>query len=415
MRPASLLNLKLGLTLPLVVFSPVLFFAHGVVWTKLGYSSATLIYGNKLVGLFIIAAVVGNYGTKIFLRETSEVLGIATLLVTLGCLAPFAYEDKINWFYYTADAVGLIATFLYFFCIFFLLVKRIISVDYLYRLLTLHMAVICGAIVCNYILSAGEKVSIPPEIHYPLAVYLVGALLGRRKSSRLGLITTAVVLTGIIMAQFRINLLIVLSGIILVVTRRFFLGHWRLNLRKLFPIISVALLLSVSFSEKLIDRIQSIALVSAEEASFQTPFSDASANQRFAEADLVLKELSRQPFYVYLIGKGSGAEYSNDNGAIPHYPERQHHVHMTPLVVLLRSGILGLCIYLLPLLLAIYTAFNRNVDLFIASAGVILTYLALMTDQYLYWSPTYGISLAVWLYVWRSTCGQRVGSTEFGY
>jgi hypothetical protein len=388
-----------GLKIYLLVLLPSIFFVHGLFWTYRGENIALLVYGAKLSSIITFIPVLFSCKPlSIFRRENGYLLLILASLLVIGLVTPFIIGGQINWFYFASDTIGVIVTFLYIFCVYFFLISERLSLTTLLALLFKSMGLVCLGISINYMLSRGGKVSIPSEIHYALAIYIAAGLSGFILKFYHTVTFGAIVAAGVVMAQLRINLIVAAAAIICTIVWRFLVGKWRFNTVKLCGCIFLCAAIVHTFSDQLVDRIQSLNIVGDD---LQFEFTDSSANQRFSEASLIFRELESAPFYTFFTGKGFGALYANTHSLIPHYGERQHHAHMTPLVVLLRHGLFGLIIYMVPLLLATRTLFTRCRILFTVSLGVVLSYIALMSDQYLYWSPTFGTAVALLLYVRR--------------
>jgi len=312
---------------------------------------------------------------------------------------PFWVGEKINWFYFFGDAVGASATFFYFFYLYYLLERKLVFIEQVYKII-IHSAILISiGIIFNYFLSGGGKVSIPPEIHYSLAIYFVSLGIGYRFGKQMKVWYIAIIVLAIIVSIFRMNLIIsagsLIVGYLWSIFRKGKLGIRTFVLGCLFIAITIFF-----FGPVLEERFSSLAI--SEDVSSDNVFMDESANQRFLESTLVLLEMENQNILTLILGKGFGAEYTNVGRIIEHYPERQHQLHMTITSVFLRNGILGLIIFLIPVAFIVFDVFTRNQRLFAASIGLLFTYIALMTDQYLYWGLLYSISLSIWLYSRRN-------------
>jgi O-antigen ligase len=163
----------------------------------------------------------------------------------------------------------------------------------------------------------------------------------------------------------------------------------------------------VLFRDKLIDRFQSVGLEETVDVSTGQVFTDPSAASRFLEGLLVVRELETHRRAI-LLGKGFGGTYENFDNLIPHYPQRQHHAHNSVLTILLRNGLVGvIAIFSIPLVL-VFDMLRKDRERFVAAHGLLMTYVALMTDQYLYWGLLYGLSFALWWHARRAPAAVSV-------
>lgn len=375
---------------------------HFLIWNYFEVSSSLVIYGIKLSGLLIILTFFLKLKINPFKhRENVFILISMILLVFWGLVMPIVNNDAINWFYYISDSLGLLATFFYFFIFYHLLEKKYIIIDDLYNLSVHSMVIISCIIILGYILSGGHKVSIPPEIHYALAIYFSSFAIRAKIRKFHSFFFLAIVGLGVVVSLLRMNLLIALLSFIVSYFWQLFFLKKNINIKSPILIIIIGIVFFSFFSEIFLDRMDSLTLSEDFGSSSETVFADNSANQRFLEATIVLMEMEQQSYITWLFGKGFGAEYKNFNGLVEHYLERQHHAHITVVAVLLRNGLLGVIIYIIPLILSLITLLTKNKSLFISTIGLLFSYFAMMTDQYLYWGLHYSLAMSIWIYSWR--------------
>ena len=383
----------------LVIIVPVLLTTHGLIWGSLGTSSSAMVYGVKLSSLLFIFIMMINLGTKpIFFKKNSKNLNFFLLIFLTGLLTPFVIQDKLNFFYYLSDSIGFLILFLTIFYVRFLLEKKIIEVKDLYNVLIWSMFLISLGIIVNYFLSGRGKVSIPPEIHFALAIFFCSYFIGYRFSKLHKLFTLLLILVAVFLSQFRMNMVIAFGSILIGYLWSMKVGSNKEVFKKIIILGFLVFTVFYMFSDILIDRLDSIKLSDDFGSDITTVFEDKSANQRFIESYLVLKEMDDYEFLIKFLGKGFGAQYTNIGNVIPNYPLRQHHVHNTIMTLYIRNGLMGILIFLLPTIYMVKGFFSKKRNFFLITVGMLFAYVALGTDQYIYWGLNFGICIAIFQY-----------------
>ena len=376
-------------------FFPVFFSFHGVQWVLSGESSSILVYLLKLSYVPYIL------GMMIKVRRLSFPNGFGALVVfflilvfIFGLVVPLFDLQNINLFYYISDIIGFCFTFLVFSFTLTGLIKEKISKDYLFKIIKNSTLIVSFIIIVYWFLSGGDKVSIPPEIHYGVALCVSAAILGLYPFKGRRMFPIIIILIACILSLQRINVLVVIFSM-------FF--AWLSTLKSLYTfvkkgLILVLFMLPVGYlaSEFLEDLISSASFSFSSEQAIE--FKDSSANQRILEAILITKELAYMPKYYWIFGKGFGAEYKNRDGLVGHYKEIVHQAHCTFFVVLLRHGFMGVFLFCLIGFLGLKNLMSSNLYSKVYSIGLLCTYLALIFDQYVYWGTLFGISVSTCFY-----------------
>lgn len=414
--------IKLSLLISFAIVNPAILLLHGYYWVTEWESQAFLVYALKLSPLLYLAAslfTIGRPGIKALFSTTFA--KIASAIMFLGLATPWVLGSQPSLFYYVGDMVGIAVTFGYFAVTAYLLNGP--NADDLrtaiFRHIIVGAAVTSLVIVLIYIWSGGEKVSLPPDIHYGLALGVVLYLTS--DFARLHLQKTAYLLAaGVGAAQFRMNLLIFVAGIV---------AAWvfTIKVRKksaLLRLVATSLLVMTAilpFSEsvnKTMDRLSLVTWSPMEAFSLirrNAPIlgsqRDAAlkrgqaVDQRYVEAVMVLEEMNRRPV-SFLTGYGFGATFDNSLSTLAGHPVKEHSVHNSIFAIMLRNGIIGVGLFLLPAFYAVYSVFRmQDRSTFAATVGLLAIYLACMTDQYVYWGSYLGIAVAM---VWGAPF-RRVG------
>lgn len=381
------------------VLIPALMTVHAVIWYGRAVSSSAAVYGLKLVGAGFLVVFLLRYRPSALVRRSLLPVWVpAVLLFVTGVLTPIGFLSETEPGYYLTDAVGWLATPAYIGAIYFLLRRGYVTLEALFDLLTWATAIVCFGLLVAWFLTGGEKVSIPPDIHLGIAVTLARWLTARGGNRAVHHATVAVILLGVAASAFRMNYVVTM----LTIAAGIGWSLWRQPApRALLRAVGVAALLGLvvlGFWQQVRGRVESVALAGEVDLAAGQVVADRSAGQRFLEGVLIADEVSQAPLAL-VAGKGFGATYANTGGLIPHYPARQHNAHSTILVVLLRSGLLGVLIVFSVPFLALRDVVSRERDRFVAGLGMLMTYVALMTDQYLYWSLSFGMAFAMWWFV----------------
>jgi hypothetical protein len=450
-----------GLALPFVLLNPVLLLLHGFIWTTSGgVSSALIVYLMKLTPLiFAVLAIVavGAGGLQQILRSRLIVC-LAGLLV-LGAISPLFYEDRPSLFYWLADAAGLSALFCYALLTRQLLRSDLKIKEIIHRVIIAGAAatsiVICGL----WVWSGGGKVSIPPDINYGIALTFV-LYFSEKKEAFNPKVAPFVVAAGVAASMFRMNMILALAagtaGLLWSLVygggrRRFWrlaeatlmiafvvvlfhqtLGETisRLNLRNWNPLGAIEVVVSEQedSSEGKAASDESISSERSNESERPieqensheeeaTPQAATNSNhpemkvlvensraatdgieQRYVEAVLVIEELQKHPA-SFLTGRGFGASFENVDNVLGGHGAREHSVHNSIFAILLRSGLIGVVIFLTLPVLALRSLFQFRwkFDIFVPTIALLAIYLACMTDQYVSWGGYLGIAAGVWL------------------
>lgn len=387
-RSALLIAFPLGIAL------------HGLVWVTMGHSYAPAIYAMKLVFLpFLLVALLTTWRDLFSCRRFWVYCASCAPLFVGSLLAPIALDTAINRFYYVTDFAGIGVTLSAVAISYVLLRRGDMGIADLERISAIYLVIISIYIMFYFVLSGGGKVSVNPEMSFPMALvvgaYLVPTSDGYQPPFWIILLTAL----ACAVSQLRENLaLFVLLAAICIVRGAFYDINWR---NVALYILSAVFVLLVT-PDLIADRIQTIefgrgsapSFGGASANPFQVSFADASAKQRMVEVRLMYEEMLLRP-WSFVFGQGFGATYLNEGGVLVFYGERVHNAHSTPFVVYFRNGLYGLLLYAVPISIAASSIFRRNEIVFRASLCVVAVYAALMGNQYLYWSVPIGVSIAL--------------------
>lgn len=395
----------LRITLELVI--PILLFLHGLDWiiqNKTGVSSVNgdiCLYLIKISPIPFLLLSINNYGIKPFLLKSTFCINLLFLFLFLfGLLNPFFSKFEISFFYYLSDFFGLLILLLSINIFTYALLKKHISLSFLFSTYFKSLFSICIVIFLYSILSFGQKVSIPPEIHFHISIFM-GMIFFRFDGFRIGKVKLFFIIAAIVLSQMRIYLIILfLSGILFLFFYLFIQKKWKLFGKNL-PLILLVISMIVLFAgDTILERINSVNTIQDSSIYDDEFFEDASAQQRLIEATSIFKKIENSSTYYLVFGQGFGAQYdlvSIDGSKI------KHHSHVAYISILFRNGILGLCILIVPLIQLIKNLFTKNLLQYFISTALLLTYFAFLTDQYIYWGFTFAIAISMFNFVRSNT------------
>lgn len=386
---------------------PALMAVHSVIWYGTGVSSAVAVYALKLVTLSVIAVVLLRYRIGPMLSRPLRPLLLGSTAVLLGSvIATAIHYDEVSLAYALSDAAGWLATTGYIVVLFYALRRGLLPVEDLFGALRWGTVIVCCGFIIAWAMTGGEKVSIPPDVHLGVALTLGRWLTARGTRRPVEHLLILVIVIGVVASAFRMNYVVTVFTILVSITWILVRDADLRRIGRVAIILCVVAATAIGFREQVRGRLESFALSSTVDIRSGEVLSDRSAGQRFVEGVLVIDEVIGSPVAL-IIGKGFGATFDNSAGLIPHLDDQVHNVHSTPLTVLLRSGGLGLVLLLAVPLIACRDLFTRDPDLFVAALGLLASYLALLTDQYLYWSLSFGTAFALWLHARQGLARRR--------
>jgi hypothetical protein len=367
---------------------PLFFLLHGWIWVSTGVSSALMVYLIKLSYLPIVVSLSFSSG---FSKDVFPVL-IGMLLIICGLLGSIFSIQDLGVKYFLADLFGFIVLWLS-----FLAVSSYVKQgnEYWWRMVSWIVGstfMVSIVVVIYYFASGGDKVSIPPEIHFGAAIIIGLLLFYPDQRTTTNLIKFGVILAACILSQQRINFLVIFVPVFVFVLHR--VRNPLALFRFFLALLIVALVIFFVFHSLFLNLFMRMKFdISVGGISFQ----DNSANQRFIEAKLIMEEVGRLPMFQVLVGKGFGAEYANTGDVSVHL------AHSTPFVLLLRNGVIGVFLFFVICFSALSRLFRSNQHA-VASCGVLAMLMAMMFDQYVYWGFLFAASLALCLYIKSDPC-----------
>jgi hypothetical protein len=386
--------------LGLAILFPITALVHGFLWVTQGASSPIAVYMLKIafVPFFvcgILLDVDGAFSNK--LKTSLSIL--CTFLFLIAFIVPFVMIDQeLNTFFFVSDILGYFTTAGSLLIFIGLLQSGRMTPSQLFTINRAFLLAMSSMIIGYYFLSNGDKVSIPPEMHLAIVFYFSAFFFKLEDERSNSLIVTIIILAACGLSQFRMNIVVVGATAAICLARSVFISGRSVRPMRVVALIAVMALSFPIYGDAVIERLETFELATNVPASnADDVFADASINGRFVERAMVLKEFDFEP-QLQIFGKGFGATYDNRYGQLATSGAEAHHVHSTPYVVILRHGYFGLLIYLIPLIGACISIFSKDDLLFRASLGVVLFYVALMADQYLYWGFNYASAIALWLY-----------------
>lgn len=380
---------------------PLLIAVHGGYWVIYHQSLAPVVYAMKLVFLpFLAVGAIVVYRRVLVDKTAFLVAALVVPLFLLSLVSPFVTGGGLGFYYFT-DAAGFIVSVGSVIVIYLLLRGHHLTVALFEKLLTWFLVIVSAYTIFYYYFSGGMKISITPEMQIPMAVAMGAYFFPGKFGYRPPVWLFFLVALACAHSLLRENIFVFsLLGMACMCGSFFYSVERGRILRFLFAVFFAFI---VCFFLGVVDfswgSSFSAAMHKHHEAGNAVAVMrvDGSVMQRYDEAALVFKEMSKAPF-SFLLGKGFGATYENVDGVLLYYGERVHNIHSTPIAVYYRNGLYGIIVYLIPGIAAAFTIFSRNPFVFRTSLCVGILYATLFFNQYLYWNVQYGLAVAMWLY-----------------
>jgi hypothetical protein len=376
------------------VLIPLFFAFHALIWIiyqRYGIQSSLgnfLLYSWKLATfiLFIVALNVDRFRVKKNVKQIFFFYA-TSLIIFFGLINPLIFGE-FNLFYYFADAFGLVSFVYLFWFIRHAVIKSFLSLAELVNPIIKSTKRISLIIIVYSIISNFDKVSIPPEIHFGLAL-TIGFFFVKKSDIRVDFGTIVLLMIASILSLMRIYLVVfIVSALYSVFT--YLKSSMGLKKKiRIVSLVSIVFLLSYIIAGDIVqERLNSMAFVGSSESVLESEndfFTDNSIETRFLEAKYIQQSIQQSNFFFLFFGRGFGAEYDYLFG-------KKHHSHIAYVSILFRNGVVGLILFLLIVLYSL-KIFSKNEFSRIFGLSMLVTAFALFTDQYVY----YGLHLSVCL------------------
>ena len=295
---------------------------------------------------------------------------------------------EFNVFYYFADAFGLVSFVYLFWFIRRAIIKSFLSIAELVNPIIQSTKRISLIIIFYSIFSNFDKVSIPPEIHFGLAL-TIGFFFAKKSDIRVDLGTLILLLIASILSLMRIYVVVFIVSTLFSVLSYLKSSMGVKSKIRIVSLLSIGFLLTyITAGDIVQERFKSMALVGSSESALESEnefFTDNSIETRFLEAKYIQQSIQQTNLYFLFFGRGFGAEYDYLFG-------KKHHSHVAYVSVLFRNGVIGLILFFIIVLFSL-KIFSGNEYLRIFGLSMLVTAFALITDQYVY----YGLHLSVCL------------------
>lgn len=384
------------ISIPLVVLFPMAFFFHGYYWHNFGESNVFLVYSMKLCFIFLFLLYFRIQLAKLLFAE-KFIFFVFIFVIVFSLLSSLINSYLISFKYFFFDIFGLLIVAFYYIIIRSYIEYSPNNYEKLLKIISNSTMTVSLVVIFYFFYSGGAKVSIPPEMHMGLSLVLL-LFLYSSKRSKMDYIRLLIVITAGFLSLQRIYIIIVFIT----------LFFWLFDLSKprIWKILTMllCLVMALALKDQALLLLESRNMVFTFGGEGLLSFQDGSANQRFVEAKLVFDTIKNSDYsaFSWLFGLGFGAEFVNSSNSLPHKGEFIHHVHVTPVLLILRNGFLGLLLFLIPLLLSCKLIFSNRRGK-IAFIILFCTYIAMLFDQYVYWGAAYAISLALCFYNLKTT------------
>ena len=357
---------------------PVLFLFHSVTWHSIGVSSSTAVYAMKI---FAVITLIPLLMRGVIYAPNDRGFLTFNLLVALIFFSSFItvmWQDYFSLFYFLADSLGFLlfcgyAQFGYMLRAKYSYVPSAISKE-----LNVFLILISIVIILGFIQSGGQKVSIPPDMHFATIFCFLCFFLRESKLSMLtGIFFVLLVSVSAFLTLHKVSLgAIGFSFVYLLIYR---LRNFSIkNVAVVLFLVLTFLFIVFNFGSNLLNEF-SVEINDAGDG-----FVGGSANQRILESLLIFDEMAQSSYLTQILGKGFGSHYFNP-GIIEHYPDYVHQGHSTPFILWLRNGVLGVSLFAFIAIYSFRSLFSKNPERLIFAAPLFYCCLASLVDLYIYW------------------------------
>jgi len=378
-RGAEIIALRIALV------GVVAFFCyHSVLWHSTNESSSFAVYAMKIIPIVTLIPLLFRGGIYIPRDRGFLIFNALFALTFFTSIITAIFQDYFSLFYFIADLVGFLIFWLYVQFGYMLRVKYSYEPKDISKELSIFLFFISVVIILGFILSGGQKVSIPPDMHFATVFLFLCFFL---KENRLSFLATIFLILLVSSAAFLSLHKITLGGVAFSFIFLVILFLRKFSIKSLVLLVGIAMLfcaIVVSYGSNL------FANFSVEINNSGDGFQGSSANQRISEALLIYDDLTKSSRLSQVLGKGFGAHYFN-SGIIEHYPQYVHQGHSTPFILWIRNGVFGVVLFFYVATLSFRYLFSKTTNSFILSASLFYCFLASVVDLYIYWGFFMGL------------------------
>lgn len=372
---------------------PLIHFLHSI--TPENHISI-IVYSIKALIFIPILSYFIKYGAFFLYGYKSNYILIMILIP--GTTMFFANFESNNNFFFIADFLGILSTYYLYLITYLSLKHNKISFYQIIKTLKYSSIFLSISIVSEYIMT-GAKTSFPPNIELGMTLMLGFWTYKNIEIKISPLYVVVLLIIASVLSGLRALLLIIAASFLLFIIRLIIYKKTKRLLIYSIYLVIISTPIMYTYSDILLNRLDSITISSSNVGISTDTFKDASANQRFLEFSLIYNEIMTTPEQL-VFGKGFGGEYQN-KGNLDKYGDYVHNAHTTIGVILLRNGIYGVLIYLFIALYWIRPLFSKNTTLHIVAVGFLMVNINLLFNQFLYWGLFWALSLGILHYAYE--------------
>lgn len=360
---------------------------HNIIWFSTGTSSSLVVYTIKLAGgIYALGFLFSRYKINL---EVYYLILITIIVLTTSTYATVNNLELVSHYIFT-DFIG------FFILIFYVVIgyniSRLYDFEDITKFLNFFTLMMCFIFLLIALLSDFEKISIPPDFHAVIVFCTTCFLYNLKESKKITVSITMLVLIGV-STFFTLHRITFLAYVFAILS--FYIFR-----RKYFSVtISILVFVGFFYNFNFFKELTDVLLSTPE------LLVDESAAQRIKESILIKETLTANN--MMLFGAGFGGFYYN-YGLIEHYPFYVHQGHVSPMMLLFRNGILGLTMYLVISIIALYNYFKPSKELYIMSSCLLYSLFASLFDFYFYWATHLGIVVGMFLYYKKNAKMQKM-------
>ena len=161
----------------------IFFLYHSVTWHSTGESSSIAVYSMKVVAMIVILPLLMS-GALYFPKDKGFLIFNSLVALTFVCsLVAVNSQTYFSMFYFLADSVGFLLFWIYAQFGYMFRAKCSLGPSVISKELSIFLVLASIIIIFGFIQSGGEKVSIPPDIHFALVFCFLAIFLKEAKVS----------------------------------------------------------------------------------------------------------------------------------------------------------------------------------------------------------------------------------------
>ncbi|ELZ1193294.1 hypothetical protein SSD25_003582, partial [Vibrio cholerae] len=203
--------------LVLYILNPALLLSHGIIWSSYGISSAQIVYSMKLSYLLVLFGMLWHcrFRMKLNLHIVEKYIVSGFFIISILSLAAPFLSEMGSLKYTISDFLGFILIPIYYYVTMNFISSSDMSLERLVQILINATFFSSLAVLLMYIYTGGQKVSIPPEIHFGGALAVGYLIFKFDKVKPFLFVEIVVIISACVFSLQRVNLFVLFIPIMI--------------------------------------------------------------------------------------------------------------------------------------------------------------------------------------------------------